>query len=538
MNLIKYQAKNFKHDLLAGLMVGLVTIPQAVAYAILAGLPPQAGLYACLVPAALYAVFASSKHLVVGPVAVAALMVAVTLNVHGETYGYDFAGMSAVLCVQSALFLWGLRVFRLGGITVLLSKPVLQGFVNGAALLIITTQLPCIVGEPSIRSSSLLDGIPNLINSAFHYHPWASMLGIGCIIALVCGPRIARYIGIRASHPMLKTGPLIAVLAGILIVALTDGDLRTVGQLPSGLPMPGLFPVDPQMWLDLAPHSVFIAIVAYVESYSIGCALASRERTRVDSNRELVALGAANFGASLTGAYPVAGSFSRSSINYTSGAVTQLSNLVSACVILITLLWLTPVLAMVPQAVLAAIVITAVWALIDFRDLRDQARFFPHDLITLGVTFFTVLLAGVELGLLAGVCISILLLIHRSSRVHIAILGRLDASEHFRNVARFEVTTSPGAIAVRVDENLFFANVNQIEDDLMSSISGHNNTSHLVLVCSGINFIDTSGLEMLRRINHNLYETGATLSLAEVKGPVMDQLNTVNFSEELHGEVF
>jgi len=331
---------------------------------------------------------------------------------------------------------------------------------------------------------------------------------------------------------------MVLAIGATVGVALLNLDVETVGYVPQGLPGITIPEFELGLWLDLAVPSAMIALVAYVESYSIGATIASRQRGRINSHQELIALGAANISAAFTGAYPVAGSFSRSSVNYSSGARTPVSSLICAVVIIVTLLWLTPLFDRLPHAALAAIIIVSVLGLVDISTLRQHWRFYRQDVYTHFVTFASVLFLGVETGLIIGVAISVVLFVRRSSRPHIAVVGRLGGSAHFRNVERHEVETFPHVAAIRVDENLYFANANQVENRFMKIVNEHPEAKHLVLVCSAINFIDTSGLEMLHRINHALSNAGIKLHLSDVKGPVMDQLETAEFHLEISGKVF
>jgi SulP family sulfate permease len=297
-------------------------------------------------------------------------------------------------------------------------------------------------------------------------------------------------------------------------------------------------PFNTELWLDLLPTSAMYAIVAYVESFSIGTTLANRQRSRVNSNQELIALGAANIGAAFTGAYPVAGSFSRSSVNYQAGGRTPISSIVCMVVIVSTLLFFTPLFTLLPHAALAAIVIISVIGLMDFSDLKSHWHVYRQDTITQMVTLVTVLAFGVEAGLITGVALSIAFFVRKTSKPHIAIVGRVGDSEQFRAAKRYDVETFEHVAAIRVDESLFFANANQVENKILKIIQRRSGTRHVVLVCTAVNMIDISGLEMLYRLNQNLDRMGVTLHFSEVKNPVMRQLEATNFVMELTGSVF
>ena len=546
--LATYRRRDFDHDLVAGLVLGVITVPQAIAYAFLAGLPAQAGLYACLLPMIVYAVLGSSRELVVGPVAIAALMVAATVGDFAPAHSNAYLGITTVLCLQVGIMLWLLRLTQMGGVVNLLSHPVVSGFVNAAAILIIVSQLPAFTGIGHDGTGDTFDEVLYLVRHLDELEPVALALGLGSLVVLSVVRRwgyfavLPLFRRVGRNHPVTRAGPLLVVIAATLSVLAFDLDgrfgLQTVGFVPPGLPVFTLPPFDLALWRDLVPSSAMIALVAYIESFSIGTMLASRRGRRLNANQELIALGAANIGAAFTGAYPVAGSFSRSSVNFAAGARTPISAFVCMAVIVATLLWLTPAFAAMPHAALAAIIIVSVADLIDFRPLREHWSFYRYDTITHLVTMTAVLTLGVEAGLLIGVLVAVAFFVRQSSRPHIAVVGRIGDSEHFRNVARHQAATFPHVAAVRVDENLYFANANQVENELTQLATRHEGIRHLLLVCSAVNFIDTSGLTMLTRVNDNLERLGIRFHLSEVKGPVMDQLKTTHFPARLTGSIF
>ncbi|MCB1683212.1 MAG: SulP family inorganic anion transporter, partial [Pseudomonadales bacterium] len=361
-----YRKSDFPHDLIAGVIVGMITVPQAIAYAFLAGLPPQAGLYACLAPMLIYAMLGSSKKLVVGPVAVAALMVAAAVGEHAPAYSDAYLGITTILCLQCGIILWLLRVSNMGGVVNLLSHPVIIGFVNAAALLIIISQLGPLTGIASEADQNPLQRLIQLAENIDQINPASLVIGLfSAGLMWLVTRRLAGFLGllgiqIAADHPLTRLGPLAVAVAAALAVSLGNihevWDVAVIGTIPGGLPAFTLPPFDLDLWTDLLPTSTMIALVSYVESFSIGTTLATRERTRINSNQELIALGAANISAAFTGAYPVAGSFTRSSVNYQSGARTQISSVVCMGVIVLTLLLFMPAFTLLPHAALAAIV--------------------------------------------------------------------------------------------------------------------------------------------------------------------------------------
>ena len=535
-----YQRADLPHDLTAGLVLGMVTVPQAVAYAFLAGLPAQAGLYASLLPMVVYAVFGSSRQLVVGPVAIAALMVAATIGEHAPAHSASHLDVAVALSLLVGAFLILLRLARMGGIANLLSHPVLAGFVNAAAILIVVSQLPAFAGVDApehgpagLRLWSFVTSLPTTAIAAL-------TIGLGSLLALWA---VRRYAGAfvaggNRDQPISRCGPLlVAVLATVGVIAF-DIEVDTVGAVPAGLPQFALPAFDAALWSDLAPNAALIALVVYVESFAVGKALAAKGHERIDGNRELLALGAANVSAACTGAYPVAGSFSRSSVNQAAGGRTPVSGLVCAVVILVTLLWLTPLFEHLPRAALAAVVMASVWGLADFRSLRQHWRFHREDAVAHMATLVGVLAFGVEAGLLIGVAISLALFLRRSSDPHIAVLGRLRDTPHFRNARRYAVQTWPHLLVVRVDESLYFGNAEQVETRIEALAGPDGALRHLVLVMSAANFVDASGLEMLRRVSLQLRRREISLHLCEVKGPVRDQLEHADMAAWLSGRVF
>ena len=543
-----YQRADFHHDLIAGLVVGMITVPQAIAYAFLAGLPPEAGLYACLAPMVIYAILGSSRHMVVGPVAVAALMVAAAVGEFAPAYSDAYLGITTLLCLQAGIVLWLLRLSNMGGVVNLLSHPVIVGFVNAAALLIIISQLGPMLGLATDAALNPVERLMELGRRSADFNPAALLLGLGAgaVMWLVQRyiTRLLALVGLELpdDHPVTRLGPLVAVIVAALAVwagSLNETqNVGVIGTVPGGLPALTLPPLDWELWVALLPTSTMIALVAYVESYSIGTTLATRERTRVNSHQELIALGAANVGAALTGAYPVAGSFTRSSVNYQSGARTQVSSLVCMVVILATLLFFTPAFTLLPHAALAAIVIVSVIGLMDFTSAIHHWKVHRDDSLTQIVTLVAVLVFGVEAGLITGVALSIAFFVRKVSRPHIAIVGRVGDTEAFRAARRYEVETFAHVAAIRVDESLFFANANQVENKLLKIIQRRPGTRHVLLVCNAVNMIDVSGLEMLERINANLLAMGITLHFSEVKAPVMEQLEASDFLSTLRGDIF
>ena len=533
-SLANYRHTDFQHDLAAGLIGGIITVPQAIAYAFLAGLPPEAGLYACLVPTFLYALLGTSRELAVGPVAIVALMVASALAKHASSPDM-YGAVTAVLCFEVGVLLLLLRAFQMGGIVNFLAHPVMAGFVNAAAIVIIVSQLAPFAGLPDAGTTNAWQQLVKAVQGIDAANAATIALGAAALVVLYAVRRVP-------SDVLRRIGPIVVIVASLATVVAFDLDRRlgiaVVGHVPAGLPTFALPPLDGTLWLALVPSSAAIALIAYIESYSLGTTLAARHGRSVGANAELVALGAANLGAAFTFAYPVAGSFSRSGVNFSAGARTQVASLVAMTLIVATLLWATPLFERLPQAVLAAIVIAAVADLIELRPLREYWSFYAADTVTHLITLVGVIAFGVELGLLLGVLFSVAFFVRQSSKPHIAILGRIGDTGVFRNVERHRTETLSHVAAVRVDENIYFANAHDIESRLIEIATQTAGLEHLLLVCSAVNFIDTSGLAMLERVNDDLERLGIQFHLSDVKGPVMDRLNTTRFPDQLTGSIF
>ncbi|HIP71621.1 MAG TPA: STAS domain-containing protein, partial [Anaerolineae bacterium] len=333
--------------------------------------------------------------------------------------------------------------------------------------------------------------------------------------------------------PISKSGPLIVVALGTVIVILAGltekFGVKVVGDVPAGLPPLTLPVMDTAVWLDLLPIALTIAFVGFMESISVAKSLASKKRQKVEADQELIALGAANLGAAFTGGYPVTGGFSRSVVNFEAGANTGLASIITAVLIALTVIFLTPLFQFLPRAVLAAIIMVAVFGLIDLKTLRFVWKYNKADAVSMIITFLAVLIAGIEKGILVGVAASLLLFIWRTSRPHVAVVGRLANSEIYRNVLRHDVETCAKAIAIRIDQSLYFANAKYLEDTVLGYVADHPEIEHFILIGTAVNFIDASALETLESLHRELSDAGVIFHLTAIKGPVMDRLKKVGF---------
>lgn len=543
-----YARADLQADLVAGLVTAILLVPQAMAYAMLAGLPPQVGLYASVAAPLAYALFGSSRTLSVGPVSVSAIMVAAALAAAGlQREGANVAN-ALVLALECGVVLLVMAAVRLGVIVNFLSHPVLSGFTSGAAVIIVLTQVPPLLGVASIQSTAGYDLVAAIFRELHSTRPATLLLGAVSVflLALAGGPFKTALRGLGAGRwaaALDRAGPLLVVLLATLAIVALDLDraqrVVTVGAIPAGMPRPdwGFLRLD--TWLKLFPSAVLIAFIGYIESVSIAKLLASRRRERISANQELAALGTANVAAAFTNGLPVAGGFGRTMVNFAAGARTQVAGVVTALLIGLTLLAFAPWFARVPRAALAAIIVVAVVRLIDVATVRALWRYQRSDAVVLLLTLASVLILGIEAGLVIGVVMSLLFYVWRASRPHMAVVGRIPGTEHFRNVLRHRVETWPRLALIRVDESLSFANIGVVEDFIMGYLASHRNVEHLVLIGSAINHIDGSALDALERLFAGLRDAGVTVHFAEIKGPVLDALERVDLPARMApGRIF
>ncbi|HEY8555448.1 MAG TPA: sulfate permease [Burkholderiales bacterium] len=544
----RYRRSDLRADGVAGLITAVLLVPQAMALGMLAGLPPQVGLYASVAAPIAYALFGSSRTLSVGPVAVAAIMVAEALAAPEVRAQGSALGNAVVLALECGAILLAMAALRLGMLVNFISHPVLAGFTIGAATLILLSQLPPLLGVAAPAALVAHEIVAALLRE-LHAINWATAaLGAGSVLllALAGGPLQRRLrAGAAGEWALLaaRAAPLAVVVAAVLVVAAFDLDrtraVATVGPIPAGLSLPDAGILRPGPWITLLPSALLIALVSYVESVSIAKIIANRVRERIHPNRELAALGAANVAAALSGGMPVAGSFSRTTVNFAAGARTQMASVVAALAIGATLLLLAPWFARLPNAALAAVIVVAVAPLVDWRAIRTLWHYERSEAAVLLLTLAGVLLLGIEIGLVLGLVTSLVAYIWRSSAPHVAVVGRIPGTEHFRNVARHDVETWPTLALIRVDESLTFVNIGVIEDFIVAHLARHPEVEHVVLVASAINHIDSSALEGLERLIAGLREAGVTVHLAEVKGPVLDALERAGLPARMApGRVF
>ena len=533
-------------DVLAAVIVTLMLVPQALAYAMLAGLPPEMGLYASMLPLVLYAIFGTSASLAVGPVAVAALMTASALSSFAAPGSPEYIGAALVLAALSGLILIAMGVLRLGFLVNFLSHPVISGFVTASGILIAISQLKHIFGVEA-SGHNVVDLLQALLGQWQQLNVITLLIGLGVWVYLwVCRKRLNGWLtklGMPASWAglMVKAAPISAVVVTTLLAwgfQLEQRGVDVVGFVPSGLPAITLPSLDQSLWLGLLPAALLISLVGFVESVSVAQTLAAKRRQRIDPNQELIALGMANLGAGVSSGSPVSGGFSRSVVNFEAGAATPLAGAFTALGIVLATLLLTDLLAFLPTATLAATIIVAVGTLIDLPAVKRTWQYSRSDGVAMVATLLLTLLHSVEVGIISGVVLSLGLHLYRTSQPHSAVVGRVPGTEHFRNVKRHQVETDEHVAMLRIDESLYFANTRYLEDTVMALAARSPSLKHIVLTCQAVNVIDASALESLEAINGRLKDAGAMLHLAEVKGPVMDRLKHTAFYHELTGQVF
>ena len=542
----EYDRDTFVSDAVAAVIVTIMLIPQSLAYALLAGLPPEMGLYASILPLVAYAVFGTSRALAVGPVAVVSLMTAAAIGNLGLTDPAAIALAAGTLAFMSGALLTVMGVLRLGFLANFLSHPVIAGFITASGLLIATSQLKHIFGVEAHGHS-----LPQILGSLI------SHLGAVNLPTLVIGVLATGFLfwvrkglkplllraGLRPRLADLgaKAGPVAAVAVTTLAawaLGLEGAGVKIVGAVPQGLPPLTLPSFSPSLWSDLFVSALLISVIGFVESVSVAQTLAAKKRQRIEPDQELIGLGTSNIAAAISGGYPVTGGFARSVVNFDAGAETPAAGAFTAIGILLAALLLTPLLYFLPKATLAATIIVAVLGLVDLGILKRAWGYSKVDFAAVATTIVLTLGLGVEIGVSAGVLISIALHLYATSRPHVAEVGLVPTTQHFRNIHRHAVETQPHLVTLRVDESLYFANARFLEDYVSARVVCDEPLSDVVLMFSAVNEVDLSALESLEALNLKLKDMNIKLHLSEVKGPVMDRLERSHFLGALTGKVY
>lgn len=541
--LFHYKREDLSGDIIAGIIVTVMLVPQSMAYALLAGLPPQVGLYASIAPIMVYGLLGTSRFLSVGPVAIDSLLVAAGISALQPESTEAYIGMAVILAFQIGIIQILMGLLRVGFVVNFLSHPVLSGFISAAAIVIAFSQLKHLLGIEMPRFDYFYEQLFYVAQHVSEINPIAVTIALTSILILLFFKKqvgtILRQSNVPESYiiPLTKIGPLVVVVLGTIIVGLfglqEQANISVVGEVPAGLPSLVIPIFDLKLWQNLLPTALTISLVGFTESISLAKSLASKKRIKVDANQELVAIGASNLSAAFTGGYPVAGGLGRSVVNFNAGANTGLASMITAILMALTVLFLTPLFYYLPRAVLAGIIVVAVIGLIDFKTLTHTWSYNRTDALSLIVTFLAVLFMGIQNGILLGAVVAIALYLWRTSRPHIAVIGRIGDTEHYRNILRHDVHTEDHILAVRVDESLYFPNAQYLENTILGFIADYHDVEHVVLVCSAVNYIDSSALQVLGNLKRALNDSDVAFCLAEVKGPVMDRLQKIGFVDAI-----
>lgn len=541
-----YTKQALSNDLIAAIIVTIMLIPQSLAYALLAGLPAQVGIYASIVPIILYSLIGTSNALAVGPVAVVSLLTASAIGqiVEPGTHAYATAALTLAFLSGGILLLMG--IFKLGFMANFLSHPVIAGFISATGLLIASSQIKHILGIDAHGHT-----MPQILKSLYHNFEEANLqtalIGLLAIVFLFWVRKglnpLLNKMGVSHSlaNFITKAGPVGAVILSIIYVGyfeLNKAGVSIVGVVPQSLPPITMPTFSPSLIKELIMPALLISVIGFVESVSVAQTLAAKKRQRIDPNQELLGLGAANLGASFTGGYPVTGGFARSVVNYDAGAQTPAAGAFTAVGLAIAAVALTPLIYFLPKATLAATIIVAVLSLVDFSILKRTWNYSKTDFTAVATTIVLTLAFGVEVGVASGVILSILLHLYKTSRPHIAEVGLVPGTQHFRNIDRHEVETCSTILTLRVDESLYFANARYLEDLIQDRVVDGCSIEHVILMFSAVNEVDYSALESLEEISRRLDDIGVKLHLSEVKGPVMDKIESSHFLKYLTGKVY
>lgn len=539
----RYNKSTLMDDSIAAVIVAILLVPQALAYALVAGMPPEAGLYASIFGLSVYALFGTSNTVSVGPVAVLSLMTAAVLAKLPLSGSSEYIAAALSLTFLSGFFLLLMGLLRLGFMANFLSHPVISAFITASAILIGLSQLQHLFGI-SASGGNITELLISLSKSLSDTNFITLSLGLGSIgFILWCKSGLKTLLlrfGLQRELVSIvsKVGPVIAALVTALLAYSLRLDLQGVqllGEVPRGLPGITMPNFSPDIITDLIGSAVLLSIIGFVSSISVAQTLAARRRERIDLDQELVGLGAANMAASFSGGFPIGGGFSRSVVNFDAGAATPAAGLFTAILVALVALFFTPLLYWLPKVSLAAVIIVAIYPLIDFSTLGKSWHYSKADFAAVFITLFLTLLVGVEIGIAAGVLASILIHLYKTSQPHVAVVGRIAGTEHFRNIKRHKVETFENLLSIRIDESLYFANTRYLEELIFRLVAEKPALEHVILMCTAVNEIDMSALATLEKINETLQELNIALHLSEVKGPIMDKLAGTAFFAGLTG---
>jgi SulP family sulfate permease len=540
-----YSRKTFVNELVSAVILTAMLVPQAMAYAVMAGLPPVVGLYASMAPLVMYTIFGTARTLAVGPVAAICLMTATAASQVAAQGTPEYLGATIALALLTGILLIAMGLLRLGFVVNFVSHPVLSGFILALAVQMVVGQLASVLGVRA-AGDTLLANLRSMIPNLAQTNVYNAAVGLGSIAFLLWARRglslLLRRLGIaeRPASLLGKLGPVIALVVTTLAVwgfGLSAHGVSIVGAVPKGLPGLALPPFDAGLWSSLVLPALSLVLVSYLGSISSALTLAARRRERVDPDQELIALGAANLGSAVSGGFPVTGGLTRSAVAFDAGAETPAAGTYTAIGVALATMFMTPLFFYLPTATLAAIIIVAVLPMVTLKAFNRTYAYSATDGAALAATAVLTMVMGSDTGLKAGVGLSIILHLYQTSRPHVAVLGQLPGTMTFRNVTRHAAVTTPEILSLRVDASLYFPNARFLEDLINQSVTTNPAVRHIILECPAVNTIDSSALESLAAINQRLKAGGITLHLSEVKGPVMDRLQRSHFLQELTGKV-
>ena len=541
-----YNREKCMSDIIAAVVVTVMLIPQSLAYAILAGLPPHFGLYASVTPIVVYSLLGTSTSLAVGPVAIASIMTASALSSVVEAGLVSYPQGAVTLAILSGAILFGLGLLRFGFVANFLSHSVISGFVTASGLIIALGQFRHLLGIQA-SGDTFFELCLSLFDTLDEIHWLTAGIGAASLLFLIVARKYAAgvlcVLGLNAEQAtsLARISPIIAVIATTAAVAgfsLNLQGVAIVGEIPLGIAQASLPSVNLATIEALILPAFFIAIIGYVESISVGQTLGAKKDERVDANQELIALGGANIASGFAGAFPVTGGFSRSVVNFDAGAKTQFAGIYTAIGIAIASMLLTPYLFYLPITMLAATIIVAVLALVDLSIFKHAWHFSRSDFTAVTLTLVITLMTGVEAGVAAGIVVSILLHLYHTSKPHIAEIGLVPGTGHFRNIRHYQVELIPHSVSLRIDESLIFSNAAYLESYINDILRKRPDTENIILHCGAINTIDLSGLEMLEALNKQLLTHHVKLHLSELKTPVKNLLEKVDFIAKLGGNLY
>ena len=529
-----YHPKHFKADVVAALIVLAMLVPQGMAYAMLAGLPPVMGIYASILPMIIYAFTGSSTTLSIGPVAIISMMVFSALQPVFAVGSTAYIEAACLLAIMVGIISLILGLFRFGFLIQLISHPVIKSFIIASALLIALGQFKFLLDIP-LQTNNIPEFIGSLVNN-FHRISFLSVgVSLAAITILVFLPKWVR------SDFLNKTIPLLLVLSSIIVVyafSLDQHGLKTVGIIPTGLPSFHFPTWNFDLVQKLLPSAFMIAMISFVESLAIAQATALQKRDDLNSNQELIALGLANIAAGINMGFAVSGSLSRTVVNSDAGAKTPMSGVMSSLLMIAVSLYFTSFFQNLPLTILAATIFVSIWKLVSFLPFFETWKYSKADGLAMWATFLGVTCIDISTGLVIGIILTFILLLWRISRPHIAVIGLVEGTQHFRNVSRYDVLTTETIASFRIDENLNFLNAHVLKGYIITELSHNPQIQHVVINCSSISNIDLSAVEMLEDLNRELLQLGIQLHLSEVKSPVMDRLNSSRLINMLSGKIF